>query len=296
MIPGDDEADNYNRLYYHQDTPLHFFSSNGEAYRAFVEIGEVWQKVGTEAGRDDVTQHGALLLQTAPLLYTDLHNSLQKSVDTISSPGDRCYPHRTEANSNLTTGQMSATYRSYPELFFSGALSEEQMDDMYKSGLGLTTCPIGRFMCAGSPAAGVAVFTHVPFGMPFGLLQHDMVERFLLYFFTQSAHANTRGTWTTPESSSLTDRSHSISFSAAGVNNVPLCIKWMLAYGARGFRQEFAASLVIGSHPCWLEVNICVIEYHASRMSSRRSYWCYHINCVTTLKVRGTGNTHALDW
>ena len=33
MLPGDDEADNYNRLYFHKMTPLHFFSSNAEAYR-----------------------------------------------------------------------------------------------------------------------------------------------------------------------------------------------------------------------------------------------------------------------
>jgi len=36
--------------------------------------------------------------------------------------------------------------------------------------------------------------------MPFGLLVHDFVERFLLYFFTQSAHSATRGTFVTPES------------------------------------------------------------------------------------------------
>ena len=57
-----------------------------------------------------------------------------------------------------------------------------------------------------------------------------MVKEFLLYFFTQSAHANTRGTWTTPESASIDRRSGAISFSAAGVNNVPLCIKWMLCF------------------------------------------------------------------
>merc|ERR1712166_668366 len=84
--------------------------------------------------------------------------------------------------------------------------------------------------CVGSPSAGTAPFTHVPFGFPFGLLQHDMVERFLLYFFTQSAHANTRGTWTTPESASIDRGSGAISFSSAGVNNVPLSIKWMLVF------------------------------------------------------------------
>ena len=45
MLPGDDEADNYNRLYYHQKAPLHFFSSVAESYRAFTEIGRVWQVV-----------------------------------------------------------------------------------------------------------------------------------------------------------------------------------------------------------------------------------------------------------
>eukprot|EP01051_Picozoa_sp_SAG22_P006630 SAG22_NODE_440_length_10484_cov_19.751661_4_plen_468_part_00 len=118
-----------------------------------------------------------------------------------------------------------------PEVFFSGALTAEQMDDMYKSGLGVTNCTnTGRWLCVGSPSAGTAPFTHVPFGFPHGLLQHDYVERFLLYLFTQSAHANTRGTWTTPESASIDRRHGAISFSAAGVNNIPLSIKWMLVF------------------------------------------------------------------
>ena len=227
MLPGDDEADNYNRLYFHEMVPLHFYSSNAESYRAFVEMGTVWKKIGAAANRDDVTAHASTLLTTAPLLYHDMHASLNRTVN-VTADGDRCYPHRTEGNGPETVGQMSALYRSMPEVFFSGALTEQQMDDMYKSGLGLTACEnTGRWLCVGSPSAGTAPFTHVPFGFPHGLLQHDMVERFLLYFFTQSAHANTRGTWTTPESASI-DRTHgAISYSAAGVNNVPLSIKWM---------------------------------------------------------------------
>jgi len=226
-LPGDDEADNYNRLYFHQMVPLHFYSSNAEAYRAFVEMGAVWKEIGSAAKREDVTAHASTLLHLAPLLYHDMHASLNRTVN-VTADGDRCYPHRTEGNGPETIGQMSALYRSMPEVFFSGTLTEQQMDDMYKSGLGLTSCEnTGRWLCVGSPSAGTAPFTHVPFGFPHGLLQHDMVERFLLYFFTQSAHANTRGTWTTPESASI-DRMHgAISYSAAGVNNVPLCIKWM---------------------------------------------------------------------
>ena len=47
------------------------------------------------------------------------------------------------------------------------------------------------------------MFVHSPQGFPYGLLVHDFVERFLLYFFTHSAHTNTRGTFTTPESTTL---------------------------------------------------------------------------------------------
>ena len=259
MLPGDDEADNYNRLYYHQMVPLHFFSSNAESYRAFAEMGAVWSKIGKAAGRDDVTAHAAVLLQTAPLLYRDLHASLSKSMNTTAA-GDRCYPHRTEGNGPETVGQMSALYRSMPEVFFSGALTEQQMDDMYKSGLGVTDCEnTGRWLCVGSPSAGIAPFTHVPFGFPHGLLQHDMVQRFLLYFFTQSAHANTRGTWTTPESASI-DRSHgAISYSAAGVNNIPLCIKWMHVFEEPETRTLWLAKatprdwLALGETPLVIE-------------------------------------------
>jgi len=39
-----------------------------------------------------------------------------------------------------------------------------------------------------------------------------------------------RGTFITPESVSITDRSHVVSYSASGINNAPLCLKWMLVF------------------------------------------------------------------
>jgi hypothetical protein len=230
LLPGDDEADNYNRLYFHQKPSLHFFASTAEFYRACMELGAVWQSIGKAVSRPDVATAGAELLKLAPLLYHDLHTSLNRVVNITASPGDRCYPHRVEWNDEDAAGQMGAEYRSFPEMFFSGALTEQQTDDMYKSGQGLTTCPIGWWMSMGAPSAGVNIFNHVPFGFPHGLLQHDMVERFLLYFFTISAHGSSRGFWMTPESSSIVERTHNVWFSAAGPNNVPLCLKWMLVF------------------------------------------------------------------
>ena len=50
----------------------------------------------------------------------------------------------------MSYGQMGVEYRSYPELFFSGALTEQQVDDMYKLGQGRTTCDTLRWINLGT--------------------------------------------------------------------------------------------------------------------------------------------------
>lgn len=46
------------------------------------------------------------------------------------------------------------------------------------AGLGLTSCEVGRFLTVGSPSGGgdgrALIFVHIPQGLPFGLLQHDV--------------------------------------------------------------------------------------------------------------------------
>ena len=74
------------------------------------------------------------------------------------------------------------------------------------------------------------MFVHIPQGFPFGLLVHDMIERFLLYFFTQSAHLSTRGTFTTPESTTLDRDGYDYAYASAGLGNVPMALKWMLCF------------------------------------------------------------------
>ena len=70
-----------------------------------------------------------------------------------------------------------------------------------------------------------------PYGFAQGLLQNDEVKKFLLHFFALSAHAYTRGTFTTPESSNIADRDVApVAYASAGVVTVPTYLKWMLAY------------------------------------------------------------------
>ena len=85
----------------------------------------------------------------------------------------------------------------------------------------------------GSPNSGGGgglTFVHIPQGMPFGLLVHDMVERFLLYFFSMSAHSATRGTWLTPESQSIDRDRGGWPYASPGQANVAMAMKWMLCF------------------------------------------------------------------
>lgn len=60
--------------------------------------------MGSAKGDDhrDVALHGAELLALAPILYHDLHASLNASQTTGVMPGshDRCYSHRVEGYGN----------------------------------------------------------------------------------------------------------------------------------------------------------------------------------------------------
>merc|ERR1719231_865510 len=72
--------------------------------------------------------------------------------------------------------------------------------------------------------------TYTAYGMAYGLLNADMVERFLLHFFGMSAHTYTRGTWTVPEAAHPDRDVGSTDYVAAGVVTAPTYLKWALVF------------------------------------------------------------------
>ena len=55
---------------------------------------------------------------------------------------------------------------------------------------------VNRSLNMAVPGFNNSISSRAPFGMAYALLQHDMTQRFLLHFFTLSAHSYTRGHWT----------------------------------------------------------------------------------------------------
>lgn len=83
--------------------------------------------------------------------------------------------------------------------------------------------------------------TYTAYGMAYGLLQHDMVERFLLHYFGMSAHTYTRGTWTTPEAVHPDRDVGSTDYVAAGVHTAPAYLKWALVFEEPNSRAVWLA-------------------------------------------------------
>ena len=85
-------------------------------------------------------------------------------------------------------------------MLYSGVLSRQQVDHIYMYHAHSQTGAY-RPMTMGCTGYNNKQTTYIAYGKAYGLLQHDMVERFLLHFFAMAA-TRTRGTWTTPEACS----------------------------------------------------------------------------------------------
>jgi hypothetical protein len=251
-IPGGDIDALYSSStpYDEASAATHWYSSAAELYRACTEIGAVWTEIGAKMKRVDVAAHGAELLKLAPEIYQQLHLSLNKTVSNAGN--DRCWPmtaatphspapppepmpvsshHATKGNLHRPPPTpVRTSFRGYAELLYSGALTTQQVSDIY-SGASGTACG-NRTLILGSPAVyGVSLSSPTSYGLAFGLLQHDMVEQFLLHYFAMSAHSYARGAWTTPEFSNVVDRDVPAgTYVAAGEVIAPTYLKWMLCF------------------------------------------------------------------
>ena len=238
IVAGGDEGDGFVAFYesYGDMTLEHKYSCASNTYRGFVDIGELWRRLGAKTGRADLAAHADELLAAAPQLLSTLQASLKRTTWSTGNPrAPRCVP--TGADVSATEPGSPPTgclgdFRGIPELMYSAVLTREQTDDlftyfMYANDTRMVTRPT-TLGCAGY---NNKCSTYTAYGMAYGLLAHDMVERFLLHYFGfGSAHAYTRGTFTTPEASHPDRDVGSTDYVAAGVMMSPTYLKWMLLF------------------------------------------------------------------
>lgn len=303
--PGLDEGDGFISIFAghpgshggYANQLTHSYSCAGGIYRGFADIGEMWVTIGKAHDRPDVAAHGADLLTIAPKLRAAIQASIAKTSYTITEPGVRqgttCIPTTAgisgEGGANLPIEGASCNYgggRSYPELFYSGVLSRQQVDDIYET---LTTSNNSEYgtrpMTLGCAGYNNKQVTFYAYGIPYGLLQHDMVERFLLHYFAMSAHTYTRGSWTTPEAVHPDKDVGGTDYVAAGVMTAPTYLKWALLFEEPDNRTVWIAKalprdwLAVGTEPVRVE-----------RATSRYGRVSYHLKA----SVDSTTNAYTI--
>jgi len=180
-----------------------------------------------------VAAHATELLKVAPEARAQLQASLKKRIYTTDNPrAPRCVPiSADEPPPGSLPGGCLGDFRGYPELMYSGLLTAQQADDLFTHlSYGNESALVTRPMTLGCSGYNNKQTTYTAYGMAYGLLVHDMIERFLLHFFGMSAHTYTRGTWTTPEAAHPDRDVGSTDYVAAGVHTAPTYLKWALLF------------------------------------------------------------------
>ena len=224
IIAGGDEGDTFVGYYEtYGNTPLqHQYSCTANAYRGFEDAGLMWQRIAKETHRQDIAAHAAELLGAAPLVLAAFRASLSKTTVPTGNPAaPRCIPTGAPNPGESGVGCMG-DFRGFPELMYAGVLTRNETNDLflhlsYGNATGMYTRP----MTLGCSGYNNKQTTYTAYGMAYGLLVADMVERFLLHFFGMSAHTYTRGTWTTPEAVHPDRDVGSTDYVAAGVHTAP---------------------------------------------------------------------------
>ena len=168
---------------------------------------------------------------------------LQRSMVASAVPGayPRCFPYVAgsgtcdELNaSQATSDRASEPWRTYSEALLSGAIDDVTTTELlaYHQSVprtGGSRLKLGILSGNGGDAeGGGSLMTFTSHGWGWGLLQADLIEPFLLQFFSLSAHAYTRGTFTAPESAMLDRTKINVPFATPAGVSTPLMLKWLL--------------------------------------------------------------------
>lgn len=233
MISGWSEADacldpqpeRYNQPY---------FSNSTEAARGFRDLGEVWRRIGQRSNDDSLAAWGDRLVREAKALETDLQQAIQRSILTNTRP--QCLPAIAGVKEPFDVAARRdpldpqfRSYRPYMEMMYSGNLTREQVELIFRYRAAHRDTIVGVPTAYGWNTAEIAGF--LTYGHGYGLLQHDFIREFLLTLYGTMAHQYTRGTWTAPETRNIVREDREAApYCTPAQLVVPEMTRWMLVF------------------------------------------------------------------
>lgn len=231
MICGHHEADIgfVHSEYRNLDFNRPYFSNSTEAWRGLRDIGAMWEKIGGKQGNAALAARGKSLLKEAEALREDILRSLERSI--LTDRETRFLP----PIAGTKEYYYDYPYRSMPdsfddnrvwcEMLHSGVVPPDYVELIMKSGRVHNGMKLGIF---GNRAMAVAF---ICYGEAYGLIQHDRIREFLLFYYAHALHMHTRGTWTAPECVDIDrDRGNSTGYCPPAQMTIPTVTKWMLVF------------------------------------------------------------------
>ncbi|MCA9259034.1 MAG: hypothetical protein KDA61_07535, partial [Planctomycetales bacterium] len=210
-----------------------YLSNSSEAVRGFDEMGRVWEEIGREHALPERVEYGSALRREAAALEADLQRAIERT--TLRESPHACLPvvagagepYDVAIRADAADPQFRA-YRANMELLYSGCLKREQVETIVRYRESHRDVLLGVPTAYGYNSGELAGF--LSYGHAYGLLQHDMVRKYLLTLYSLSAHHYTRGSWTAPETRLVDPDRLPAPYCVPAQLVVPLTVRWMLAF------------------------------------------------------------------
>lgn len=231
MLHGRHEADvsfvHPDFLKYDFERP--YFSNSTEAWRGFRDSGDMWKSIGRRAKNSVWESRGNDLLKEAEELRQDIVTSLERSTRMDRSgaflpsiAGSKLfyydYPYR-------STPDSFDDNRVWCEMMHSGVVPKKYVQILMESGSEYNGMKLGIFGNRNTVVAFIC------YGEAYGLIQHDMIREFLMFFYAHALHLHTRGSWTAFECVDIDrDRGLNTGYCPPAQMTIPTITKWMLVF------------------------------------------------------------------
>jgi hypothetical protein len=194
---------------------LPHFSNSAEVGRGFQDFGRALAEIGRSASDLALESAGNQLLQESRDMRKDLHARIEKSTDRTQDP-----PYIPAVAGDTPTLWKN---RIYAEMLHSGILTKNMVKTIAASQSANGERILG-LLRNGKSLSGFVVY-----GYAYGLLQHDFIREFLLFYYAHMAHIYSRGTWTAVEVAAV-DGTPQSTFCTPAQLTIPALTKWMLVF------------------------------------------------------------------
>ena len=251
LIHGNDEADVLLADEY-SGTNIPYFDASMEAWRGFIEFAHAITSAGAGDGdrRDDLVGYGKVLLSEAAALAKDVEVALERSAFVEAGGNRTCLPYVAGVKScSLVPKSMmpgcvkcnreSEPFRGFSGMYYSGFLTSAQAQTIAE--WNLNEARMARLgMWGGPPDFNQHMSTFTEVGHGFGLLQQGRINEFLLVLFSTAKHGLSRGTFTAPESRTLSPRGEGgegepPGYASPAQQLLPQLYRWALVYEEKAF-------------------------------------------------------------